>query len=97
MNTLNGCPGNRGRYITDKRLREHARPSYPWLDGVYEETSRLVHLSEKHFQLAIHEVNPEAREASIALGGGAAQLAQGRTTQLPGGSRDGVPRDPRTG
>jgi hypothetical protein len=34
--------------LSDARLREHARPIFPWLDRVYEKASEWVHFSSTH-------------------------------------------------
>lgn len=53
-----------GKRLTDERLRFHARDSFPWLDAVYQETSGLIHFSDKHIctsvvslDESIHRVN----------------------------------------
>ena len=36
-----------GKELTGARLRDYARPTHPWLDELYAETSRLVHFSDR--------------------------------------------------
>ena len=59
-----------GKPLTDARLRDYARPSCPWLDKVYKETSRMVHLSEKHFSITVQSLSEEDRGVSLAVGTG---------------------------
>ncbi len=40
-------PGKKFK-LTDARLRDHARPLFPWLDLVYEKASGWVHFSSVH-------------------------------------------------
>lgn len=42
------APPNKKFKLTDARLREHARPLFPWLDLVYEKASGWVHFSGVH-------------------------------------------------
>ncbi len=41
------APGTKVK-LTDARLRDHARPLFPWLDVVYEKASGWVHFSGVH-------------------------------------------------
>lgn len=56
-----------GKCLSDKRLRYHARSLYPWLDRVYEETSKLVHLSNKHFFLPVTSVDDKERTMTTSF------------------------------
>lgn len=63
-NTFRKLKDVNGRRLTDERLRFHARDSFPWLDAVYQETSGLIHFSDKHIWISvvsldepIHRVN----------------------------------------
>jgi hypothetical protein len=38
-----------GKRLTDRRLCEIAQEHFPSIDGLYGETSRMVHLSNKHW------------------------------------------------
>jgi hypothetical protein len=40
--------------LTDARLRDHARPLFPWLDRVYDKASGWVHFSTMHVGVTIH-------------------------------------------
>jgi hypothetical protein len=44
---LNEIKDEKGK-LTDKRLRDCARPLFPQVDNVYRETSKFVHFSDKH-------------------------------------------------
>jgi len=59
-----------GKLLFDSRLRDYARPLYPWLDRVYEETSKLIHLSDKHCFLPIISVDNKARTTTTFVGVG---------------------------
>lgn len=56
-----------GQRLTDKRLREYAKGSYPWLDKVYEETSKMIHLSGKHIFLSHEPIDEKNRIMRYAL------------------------------
>src|SRR5574341_182899 len=56
--------------LTDATLRNHARSYYPWIDRVYEETSKLIHLTNKHFLLIIQSVNKSDRKFEGVVGEG---------------------------
>ena len=45
---LNKTKDAEGKLLTDARLRDYARPRYPWIDKTYDELSRLVHFSDAH-------------------------------------------------
>jgi len=61
---------SRGKLLTDARLRDYARPFYPWLDRVYEETSKLIHLSGKHLSSTVQSVDGKTRTSEIFVGTG---------------------------
>jgi hypothetical protein len=52
-------PGSKVK-LTDSRLREHARPNFPWLDRVYENASEWVHFSGTHVGVTMHLENEGA-------------------------------------
>ncbi|HVA06141.1 MAG TPA: hypothetical protein VNG12_05295 [Acidimicrobiales bacterium] len=54
-------PGSKVK-LTDHRLREHARPYFPWLDRVYENASAWVHFSGTHVGVTM---NLEDEGASV--------------------------------
>ncbi len=60
-----------GKPLTDARLRQYARRQFPWLDKVYEETSRMIHLSDKHFAMTTTKiVSDEEHIVEFGLGVG---------------------------
>ncbi|MHB8730531.1 MAG: hypothetical protein ACYDAB_01915 [bacterium] len=61
----------KGRRLTDARLRAHARRHFPWLDDVYKETSRMIHLSDKHFFNTIESVSEDDRSVVFRIRTGA--------------------------
>lgn len=63
-------PKDRRERLTDVRLRYYARSYYPWLDRVYEETSKLVHFSNKHVFSPIASVDNEERSTTSFFGVG---------------------------
>jgi len=48
-----------GKFLTDARLRDYARPRYPWIDKTYEELSRLVHFSDAHIYSSMSPLKPD--------------------------------------
>jgi hypothetical protein len=62
-----------GEYLFDARLRKLAQREFPWLDKVYGETSRLVHLSERHSSSTVASKNESERTFEFVIGAGAPQ------------------------
>jgi hypothetical protein len=58
-----------GRKLTDARLRDYARPHYPWIDDIYNRASGLVHFSDVHVFRAV-KTEPEKgpRDISFQVG-----------------------------
>jgi hypothetical protein len=52
-------PGSKVK-LTDSKLREHARPNFPWLDRVYESASEWVHFSGSHIGVTMQLENEGA-------------------------------------
>lgn len=59
-----------GKFLKDIYLREQAKQLYPWLDKVYEETSKLIHFSEKHCYSTITSINNKNRTIEYFFGVG---------------------------
>jgi hypothetical protein len=57
-----------GKMLTDKRLCDYARPIFPQIDDVYEETSKLVHFSDKRVFACITEVEETKRSVEFSVG-----------------------------
>jgi len=68
--SLRNLKDSDGKFLSDARLRDYARRFYPWLDRVYEETSKLIHLSDKHFFLPVESVDDETRVVQMLIGAG---------------------------
>jgi len=68
--SLRNLKDSEGKRLTDARLRDYARPLYPWLDRVYEETSKLIHLSDKHYLLTVESVDDKRRTVQTFIGAG---------------------------
>jgi len=47
--------------ITDALLVKIAKNKYPWIEDVYKETSKFIHLSSKHYHTNIISMNDEER------------------------------------
>lgn len=60
----------RGQRLTDRVLLEHASEKYPWLGPLYEHTSKLIHLSEKHCFTAVESVSESDATANVVFGEG---------------------------
>jgi len=60
-----------GKKITDARLRYYARSQYPWLDKVYEETSKFIHFSDKHYFLTVNSFKEQTGSFELFIGKGA--------------------------
>lgn len=71
-----------GKKLTDVKLRDYARDLFPWIDEVYEKTSKLIHLSEKHIFLTIEEMSENEREMTLSIGEGNANLAESEYLNL---------------
>jgi len=61
---------SKGKPLSDSRLRDYARRFYPWLDRVYEETSKLIHFSEKHCFLTVKSTDDKTRTVTTFVGTG---------------------------
>lgn len=61
---------SKGKPLFDIRLRNYARRFYPWLDRVYEETSKLIHFSDKHCFLTVQSVDDKTRTVTTFVGAG---------------------------
>lgn len=59
-----------GKKLTDARLRDYARPLYPWIDEVYKQTSKLIHFSEKHCFLSVNSLDEQSRRVDFFIGEG---------------------------
>ncbi|MBA7716516.1 hypothetical protein ES703_125589 [subsurface metagenome] len=59
-----------GKKLTDARLRDYARPLYPWIDKVYKQTSKLIHFSDKHYFLSVNSLNKQSRTVEHFIGEG---------------------------
>jgi hypothetical protein len=53
--------------LTDARLREYARPYYPWIDSVYEQTSKMIHFPNKHCFFIAKAVDEETRTVKFVI------------------------------
>ena len=59
-----------GKFLTDARLRDHATRFYPWLDRVYDETSKLIHLSDRHLLFIIESFDDKTGTLGFFIGTG---------------------------
>jgi hypothetical protein len=59
-----------GQKLTDVRLRKYASNKYPWVDNIYKETSKMIHLSDKHCFLATDSIDEEERSVTFCIGEG---------------------------
>jgi len=59
-----------GKKLTDAMLRDYARDLYPWIDKVYEETSKLIHLSDKHVFHTVKAMDEKTRSQELFIGEG---------------------------
>lgn len=58
---------SQGKNLTDARLRDYARETYPQIDKFYEEASKFIHLSEKHILLSICAHDREAHTITFSI------------------------------
>lgn len=57
-----------GKFLKDIYLRNQAKQLYPWLDKVDEETSKLIHFSEKLCYSTITSINNKNRTIEYFFG-----------------------------
>lgn len=57
---------NGGKFLTDARLVEHAKPHHPWVEVVYQATSGWVHFSPVHVYAGT-QVKPSDNDNELAL------------------------------
>ena len=71
-----------GKKLTDAKLRDYARDLFPWIDEVYENASKLIHLSEKHFFLTIEKMSKNERAMTLCIREGNPNLAESEYLNL---------------
>jgi len=59
-----------GKKLSDARLRDYARPLYPWINKVYKQTSKFIHFSDKHYFLSVNSLNKRSRTVEHFIGEG---------------------------
>lgn len=64
---INHLDGNK---LTDFLLISLAKDKYPWIQKVYKETSKFIHLSNKHSLAMITDMNPLERSEETFFGVG---------------------------
>lgn len=69
---LEGMPFNKlldrkGKQLSDAYLRKCLAEEYPWIEPVYVHTSNFVHLSGKHFDVAIARTDEATRMAYFQI------------------------------
>lgn len=70
---VNQIKDKEGIRLTDARLREYTRSIFPQVDNVYEETSRLVHFSDKHVFTCIEALDETGNEVGLSIGKGSSR------------------------
>lgn len=58
-----------GAKMSDLRLREKLAETHPWVSPIYEQTSDFVHLSGRHFEVAIARTDNETQIAHFQISG----------------------------
>jgi hypothetical protein len=72
----------KGKPLTDARLRDYARARYDWIDRVYEATSKLIHLSDRHVFGTVQSINEENRTVQHVIGVGAPNWPEERLEEF---------------
>ena len=67
---INRIKDNEGNKLSDARLKDYARTSFPWIDEVYKNTSKFIHFSEKHIFSSIIKTNETDRTVHFVIGNG---------------------------
>jgi hypothetical protein len=57
-----------GILLTDKHLVEELAKEYSWVKKVYDETSKLIHLTEKHIFITLRPDEEKERSVKIEFG-----------------------------
>jgi hypothetical protein len=73
---LNRIKDKEGKNLTDARLRDYARPQFPWVDDVYKATSKLVHFSERHVFISSNTLDTNNGIVSLQIGKGSPRWAE---------------------
>ena len=67
---VNKIKDEKGRRLTDARLRDYTRSIFPQVDNVYKVISSLIHFSDKHVFSCIEAIDETGRVASFSIGKG---------------------------
>lgn len=65
-----------GKKLTDARLRDYARPQFPWIDDIYKTVSKYVHFSNRHIFFPIHNLQNEKRIVNFCITKGSRNVKQ---------------------
>jgi hypothetical protein len=73
---INNIRDKEGRKLTEARLRDYTRSIFPQVDNVYNETSRLIHFSNKHMFTCIESLDDSGRKVKFSIGRGSSGAAR---------------------
>lgn len=66
---FNNIKGKDGKNLSDARLRKCATEAFPWINEIYKNASRFIHLSEKHIFASIIKINENDHTVYFDIGG----------------------------
>jgi uncharacterized protein (DUF4415 family) len=64
---FNKLQDRNGKRLSDAHLRASLAEEYPWIDPIYTDTSNFVHLSGRHFDVAIARTEEATRMAYFQI------------------------------
>ncbi len=73
---MNKIKDEEGEWLTDARLRGYAKSVFPQVDNVYQETSKLIHFSDKHVFTCIEALDDKGRTAGFSIGKGSSRWSE---------------------
>jgi hypothetical protein len=70
-----------GKRLTDGCLLKYTKDVFPWIDNVYEQTSKFIHFSERHMFVPIFSTNNEKRIVNFAIHKGSHNVEEKQITE----------------
>jgi hypothetical protein len=65
---FNKIKDKKGKPLTDQHLREYAIEEFPWINDIYENTSKYIHLSGRHIFASICQIDEENHSVCFVVG-----------------------------
>ena len=73
---VNKIKDEKGKRLTDARLRDYTRSMFPQVDNVYKVISSLIHFSDKHVFSCIEAIDETGRVVGFSIGKGSSKWTE---------------------